>query len=371
MPERYRVAVIGRTGRGDYGHGLDTVWRELPNCEVVAVADDNKMGLAAAAKRLSLAERGLYSDYRRMLDEVKPQIVAVAPRWIDAHRDMIVAAAQRGIHVYMEKPLCRTLAEADEMIDAAERTHTKVAIAHQTRYSPKLDVIKKLIAEGRIGQVLELRGRGKEDTRGGGEDLWVLGSHIMDLIRYFAGDAKWCAAQVIQNGHPVTAADVREGNEGIGPLAGDSVRAMYGMASGPTAYFASTRNMAGSPSRFGLSIFGSRGVIELVTGYVPSVKLLADSSWSPGRSGAKWQDVSSAGVEVPEPIKNGDNHAGNVEAVKDLIESIEKNRQPKASLYEARGATEMIVAVFDSHRAGGLVELPLKNRQNPLTMLKS
>ena len=175
-----------------------------------------------------------------------------------------------------------------------------------------------------------------------------------------------------QDGHAVTAADVREGSEGIGPLAGDSVRAMYGMASGPTAYFASTRNMAGNPSRFGLSILGSRGVIELVTGYLPSVKLLADSSWSPGRSGAKLAGrFQRRRRRSREPIKDGDLHAGNIAAVKDLIEAIEKNRRPKASLYEARAAIEMIVAVFDSHRAGGLVELPLKNRQNPLTMLKN
>jgi predicted dehydrogenase len=367
---KYRVAVIGRTGRGDYGHGIDVVWREVADCEIVAVADDNKMGLAAAAKRLSLPERSLYSDYRRMLDEVKPQIVAICQRWLDQHRDMVVAAAQRGIHIYMEKPLCRTLAEADEMVDACERTHVKMAVAHQTKYSPKLETIKKLIAEGRIGQILEFRGRGKEDSRGGGEDLWVLGSHIMDLIRYFGGDAKWCAAQVTQNGRPVTAADVREGNEGIGPLAGDAVRAMYGLAGGATAYFASQKGMAGSPSRFGLSILGSRGVIEVVTGYLPSVKLLADPSWSPGRSGARWQDVSSAGVAEPEPLKDGGLAAGNVAAVKDLIESIEKNRQPKSSLYEARAAIEMIIATFESHRTRGLVELPLKNRQNPLAMLK-
>jgi hypothetical protein len=47
MP-RYRVAVIGRTGRGNYGHGLDTVWRDLPNIDLVAVADDNEQGRPVA-----------------------------------------------------------------------------------------------------------------------------------------------------------------------------------------------------------------------------------------------------------------------------------------------------------------------------------
>ena len=43
--------------------------------------------------------------------------------------------------------------------------------------------VKKLIADGAIGTLLEFRGRGKEDRRGGGEDLWVLGSHVLDMIR--------------------------------------------------------------------------------------------------------------------------------------------------------------------------------------------
>ena len=45
------VAVIGRTGRGNYGHGLDVVWKEFPNCQIVAVADDNAGGRANAEKR--------------------------------------------------------------------------------------------------------------------------------------------------------------------------------------------------------------------------------------------------------------------------------------------------------------------------------
>ena len=52
MQKKFRVGVIGRTGRGNYGHGLDTAWLDVPQTEVVAVADDDKSGLAAAAKRL-------------------------------------------------------------------------------------------------------------------------------------------------------------------------------------------------------------------------------------------------------------------------------------------------------------------------------
>src|SRR5690242_3491797 len=161
----YRAAVIGRTGRGDYGHGLDEVWNDLPNVEVVAVSDDDKMGLAKTAAKLKVDKA--FPDYREMLDKVKPDLVSIATRWLDQHRDMVVACAERGIHMYMEKPFCRTLSEADEMVAACERTHTKLAIAHQTRYSPKLPVVKEILASGKIGRLLEIRGRGKEDaTRG-------------------------------------------------------------------------------------------------------------------------------------------------------------------------------------------------------------
>jgi len=367
MANKLRVGVIGRTGRGDYGHGIDTVWAAVPETEVVAVADDDKMGLAKAAKKLNVDK--MFTDYRRMLDEVKPDIVAIAPRWTDQHRDIAVAAAERGIHAYMEKPLCRTLAEADEIIAACERTHTRIALAHQTRYSPKLDVVRKLIADDKIGRVLEYRGRGKEDQRGGGEDLFVLGSHIMNLIRTLGGDPQWCHATVEQEGRPVRKSDVKDGPEGLGPLAGDAVRAMYGMPGGATAYFQSVRG-AGQGARFALQIYGSKGIIELQTGYLPPVKLLADPTWSPGRSGVAWQDVSSAGVGEQEPLQDGGAHAGNVLAVQDLIAAIRENREPKCSAYDARGSLEMIMAVFDSHRAQSVVTLPLANRQNPLTMLK-
>ena len=368
MSKQYRVAIIGRTKHGNYGHALDTAWFAVPATQIVAVADDDKAGLAAAARRLKVKQT--FADYRKMLDTVKPDIAAICPRWPDRHHDMSVAAAQRGIHVYMEKPFCRNLAEADEIVTACERTHVKFALAHPTRYSPKIDTIKRLIADGAIGTVLEYRGRGKEDRRGGGEDLWVLGTHVMDMIRAIGGHPTSCFASVLQGGKPVRKKDVVQGNEGIGPLTGDAVRAMFRMPDGSTAYFNSNRNMAGRPSRYGLQIFGSKGVIELLEGTLPSVKILSDPSWSPGRSGAEWQNVSSAGIGKPEPLKAPKYSERHTLAILDLLDAIETDRQPKSSMYEARGATEMILACFDSHRVGGPVSLPLKNRKHPLTMLE-
>ncbi len=367
---RYRAAVIGHTGRGDYGHSLDAAWRGIPNVEIVAVADADEKGRAAALKRLGV-ERG-YADYRRMLDEVKPDLVSVAPRWLDQHRDMVVAAAERGVRgIYLEKPMCRTLAEADEMVAVCRKHNVKLAIAHQTRYSPIARVVGDLLRAGAIGQVLELRGRGKEDRRGGGEDLWVLGTHVLDLVHLFGGKPQWCFGSVYENGRPIRREDVKPGAEGIGPLAGDTVHAMYRLDSGATAYFDSVRNAGTGGSRFGLLIFGSTGIIEMTTGHLPPAFILeSDPAWSPGRSGKKWIPISSAGIGKPEPLKDGGLPGGNALAVQDLIAAIEEDRPPKADIEPGRMAVEMIAAVFESQRLGKPAAFPLENRENPLTRLE-
>lgn len=362
MKSKYRVAIIGHTGRGNYGHGLDTCFQRHPQCEVVALADADEKGRAAAANKLKISES--FSDYRQMLDRVKPDIVSIGPRWLDQHRDMAVAAAERGIHIYMEKPMCRTPAEADEIVAACEKHDVKLALAHQTRYSPVLRMVKELIDDGRIGDILELRGRGKEDARGGGEDLWVLGSHVFNMMHYLGGDPLWCSAKVWQNGEPATKDVVRAGNEGIGPLVGDHLTAMYGLESGATGYFASKKGAGGG--RFGLQVFGSKGIIEVLMGGMPAAYFLADPNWSPGRSGAKWQRITSAGIEQPEPLKDSGLDGGNDRAVVDLLDAIAQDRQPECNMYEGRTTVELITAVFAAHFAGKTVNFPLETRASPL-----
>jgi predicted dehydrogenase len=367
MAKTYRVAVIGRTGRGNYGHGLDVVWKALENVQIVAVADPDDKGRAAAAKRLGAANA--YADYRAMLQKEKPQIVSVADRHLDLHRDMVVACARAGASIFLEKPMARTLAEADEMIKACETHHVKLAIAHQTRYSPRLVRVRELITSGRLGDLVEMRARGKEDKRGGGEDLMVLGTHLFDLMRLLAGDARWCFSQVLQGGKPVTKAQVHPGGEGMGPIAGDHIFASYGFAKGVVGTFGTHRARHGVGQRFGLSVYGTRGIVQMNTGSLPPVWFLDDPSWTPAKSKANWQEMSSAGVGKPEPLKAAGLGPGNEWIVKDLIEAIEKDRQPQGSMYDGRAALEMILAVYESHRLKGPVELPLKNRQHPLTML--
>jgi predicted dehydrogenase len=282
---------------------------------------------------------------------------------------MVLACAEFGCHVFLEKPMCQNLQQADEMVAAFEKRKLKLAIAHQTRYSPALAHAKKAIDKGLLGDILELRGRGKEDRRGGGEDLMVLGTHIMDLMRFFAGDARWCFASVRDGGELVTKKHVREGSEGIGPLAGDEIHAVYRFGGVTMGYFSTHRARHGAAKRFGLQVYGSKGILTMTTGAVPEIWFVDDPSWQPGRSKAKWKRISSAGIGKPEPLKYPGLDYGNHLIALDLIRAIETDTQPKGSIYDGRAALEMIMAIYESHRLGAPIELPLENRAHPLSLL--
>jgi predicted dehydrogenase len=364
----YRAAVIGATGRGDYGHAVDVAFTKVPGVEVVAIADSDAAGLVAAQKRVAAPKA--YADYREMLAREKPDIVGICPRWIDQHHDMLIAAAEAGCHVYMEKPFCQTLTQCDAVMHELQMRHLKLGIAHVSQYSPVLDMVLEVIKAGAIGDVLEIRGRGKEDHRGGGEDMWVLGSHVFGLMNSLAGNkATECSAVVTAKDQAVTKADVVQGDEGIGLLAGDNIQARFRFPGGIYGHFASRRGMGANPARFGVQVFGSRGILEMYSGYLEPAYILQDGSWSPGRTGKSWEKITSAGIGQPEPRTDGTYEGGHIAAIKDLIHSIETQTETRCSAEDSRNIIEMIAAVFESHRVGGPVELPLQTRDNPLSLL--
>src|ERR1043166_8977103 len=88
--EKFRAAIIGDTGHGNYGHDHDLIFNGRENITVVAVADPEQSGRAKAAARTHALRQ--YADYRHMIKEEKPQLVCVAPRWTDQHHDMALAS---------------------------------------------------------------------------------------------------------------------------------------------------------------------------------------------------------------------------------------------------------------------------------------
>jgi predicted dehydrogenase len=205
--------------------------------------------------------------------------------------------------------------------------------------------------------LLELRARGKEDARSGGEDLIVLGVHLFDLMRYFAGDPEWCEADVLVDGKPATPADVREATEPLGPIVGDTIHAQWRFADGVRGYFASVKGAEGGGSRWGVDLYGTKGAISIRMAPVPPVRRMASETWT-----GEWQSLPDA-PEVVSP----ESPVGHYKPiVDDLIESIEQDREPFTSVQSGRGAHEFIQAVWESQANGGRVAMPLKQRTHPL-----
>lgn len=368
-----RVAAIGRTGRGDYGHAIDELWRGLPGVEMVAVADESAEGLAKAAARhgLDASKPGVaFADWRAMLADVRPDIVAICMRQLDCHAEMAIAAAEAGVKgIFLEKPFVRTLAEADAVIAACSKAGTKLSLAFVNRHSPSYLAARDLIEQGRIGTVLELRGRGKEDRRGGGEDLWVLGCHVLDMMADLGGTPAWCMASVTRAGIPITKADAVAGPEELGLIAGDAVAAMFGLADGPTGYFGSVREAGVKQPNFGLTAVGTKGAIHIRPDFVPHAYLREAPLWRMDKE-YPWRPIGPEGLDglaPPTGVDRGDERAewGRRAAV-DLIDAIIEDREPETGMYAGRTTVEMTAAVFASALAGAKVTLPLGRRTNPL-----
>ncbi|MGQ9514842.1 MAG: Gfo/Idh/MocA family protein [Thermoproteota archaeon] len=143
-----RVGVIGSGG----------IFRELhlpyyqmtKRAKIVAVADINE----ESAKEMCLkcgADRW-FSDYREILKlkDIDAVDVCTHPA---PHRDIAVAAARSGKHVLVEKPMCRTVKEADEMIAAAERAKVVLQVAYMIRFHPTYMRLKRLLEDGKFGKL--------------------------------------------------------------------------------------------------------------------------------------------------------------------------------------------------------------------------
>ncbi len=373
MPKTYRVAVIGATGRGDYGHGLDTAFLDLPQAKIVAIADADKRGLQAAGKKLGVDR--LYADYHEMLGQQKPDIVCVAPRWVADRVAMVTAAAEAGCHVYCEKPMAFSLPEADAMLRACQRFGVKLALAHQWRAMPPVQQAIRDVRAGKYGKLLRVHARPKDDRRGGGEDMIVHGAHLFDMLIALAGAPRWVAGHVQTQGRDAVVDDRREGTEPVGPILGDSISASFGFADGVRGYFDSTANLSpGAGGAFdnlyGMYLECERAALQFRQPgdvYVyPAPLVLADHpklAWQ-----KQWiEDWHFDREHRPRPIRKLWLALGNKTLAKNLIDAVERDRPPLSSGHNGRLIVEMTQGIYASHLAAGKrLTIPLEQREHPL-----
>ena len=132
-----RIAVVGA---GQFGRKHIETVRNEPQCELVAVADPVYTGENA------------FSDYREMLDRVKPEGVIIAtPNAL--HVPVGLACVERGVPILVEKPIADTVAASHELVAAAERRRVPLLVGHHRRYNPILEKAREIVQGGGIGRL--------------------------------------------------------------------------------------------------------------------------------------------------------------------------------------------------------------------------
>ncbi|GDY22426.1 3-chlorobenzoate-3,4-dioxygenase dehydrogenase [Verrucomicrobiota bacterium] len=360
---KLRAAILGHTGRGDYGHGMDVAFNDRPDLEVVAVADPDPAGRAKAAARTKAPRH--YADYRELLENEKPQLASLAPRHSDQHHAMGLAALQAGAHIYSEKPFTTTLAEADELLALAAQKKLRIAVAHQMRLAPNVVHLQQSLAAGLLGDLLEIRAHGKQDARAGGEDLIVLGTHLFDLLRLFAGDPVSCSARILQGGRDITPADAREVRDRVGLVAGDEVMAQFAFANGVHGTFTSRAKLREHVGHWGLEIIGTKGTARLNANIPPHIFILKSTGWKSDGRTDEWRPLETdPALKLPAAAQGF--AAANARVVDDLLQSIRDRREPACSGHNAMRAIEMVHATYHAALTGRSIPLPLITRTHPL-----
>ncbi len=362
-----KAAIIGHTGAGDYGHGIERIFAGLPGIEVVAVADPHEAGRAKAKAACGAARD--YGDYRQMLEKEKPELVGIGPRWAGEHHAMAMAALGAGAHVYLEKPFTLTLGEADDLLRLAAEKERRIAVAHVARCAPNVLRLEKALRDGLIGELLEIHTVGKMGSRAGGQDMMVLGLHVFDLARLFAGDVQWCHARIRHQGKPPALADAKESpSDRVGPVLGDDIFAHFAMSSGVNVTFRSRVGLEKPAGPFGMEIVGTRGVMRLNSGAVPTLSHLAVPNRTATTRTENWANWTGGVEPAAEAQIDGLSgyEAAHRRVVHDWLLAIDEKREPLASGKRAMKAIEMAHGVFQSGLEGKRIDFPLRRRSHPL-----
>jgi predicted dehydrogenase len=168
--------------------------RGVEGARLVALADP-----VQAAREAAMAELGIdkgYADYRQALeDPAVGAVVVVTPTVY--HREIVIAAAAAGKHVFCEKPMAMDASECQAMIAACDKAGVKLQIGFMRRYARDFVAAKAAIEQGRIGEPVLVKSltRGPSvpqpwmyDIAKSNGPLAEVNSHDIDTVRWFAGD---------------------------------------------------------------------------------------------------------------------------------------------------------------------------------------
>ncbi len=128
---------------------------EHPDAEIVGICDEQPERMQTAKNGFSIPGDRIFTDYRECMETTKPDIVLLCPATAK-HGEWTKKIAPFGTHIIMEKPFAASLAEADEMIAAMKTSGKRLAINWPLAWYPPHVTSKRLIDEGKIGEVIEV-----------------------------------------------------------------------------------------------------------------------------------------------------------------------------------------------------------------------
>jgi len=194
---------IGIIGCGGMGHAHATAYRSDARARIIAVADTDRSRAQALAEKLGARA---YRGHQQMLRRERLDAVSVCTPPV-AHLEATLAALDAGCHVLCEKPMALNAAQAARMVKRARTRRRLLIAAFCHRFHEPVAIARRLISEGRIGQVLQFRNRfagmipmeGKwfsNPELAGGGAIIDTSIHSIDLFRYLVGDPASVSARL-------------------------------------------------------------------------------------------------------------------------------------------------------------------------------
>ena len=340
---------VGILGGGNISETHARAARELEGVEVVAVHGQNR----EKAERLAAAYGGkVYEDLDAFLAHRPMEVVLVgSPSGL--HAEHGIAAARRGLHVLVEKPLDVNVERADALVEACERAGVKLGVYFQDRAAPDVRRLKSLVESGALGRLLLASGRVKwyrppeyyRDSRwrgtwalDGGGALMNQGVHTLDLLLWLLGDVKSVYAKAFTALHDIEVED--------------TVVATLEFESGVVGTLeAATSVYPGYPRRVELT--GTEGTVIL-----EHDKLVAADLRTPREGLVVAAQAAGGNPAASSPVVS--DVSGHREILSDFLRAIETGGTPICDGREGRRSVELARAVYESSRTGLAVTLGRK-----------
>jgi predicted dehydrogenase len=155
MSQQYKLGIVGLVH--DHVWGLLNQFKAIEKVKIEAAADLNPPLLEKVKALFGINK--LYTNFLDMINKEDLDLILLCTE-NSRHADVVEAAAEKGIHVIMEKPMSANLEQADRIVRATERHKIKVVVNYPTTWSPAVQQAYKMVKEGKIGDIFHIRFRG-------------------------------------------------------------------------------------------------------------------------------------------------------------------------------------------------------------------